>query len=404
MNILVANDNYPPQMNGAALASQRLVRGLAGRGHRVSVVAPSMSFRDEQQADSLEPEVTVHRIKSFSTKPFHPEFRIPFWARITAKLDRIIQDLEPDIIHLQNHFVVSQASLRLARRYGIPVVGTNHFTPDNLLHYFPRPLRTAGSAVMWRHWLRVYGRLDCIFAPSHACLAMLREAGLTAPAQVVSNGIVLNRYGRRDVPEEIYGKYGIRKGVPIFLSVGRLEKDKKVDLIIRATAAAAAYGEVQTVIAGRGKDEPEFRQLSRELGLDGNVVFTGFVSNDDLAALYSLADVYVGAGFAELQGLAVMEAMAAGLPILAANCLALPELVENGVNGYLFPLTAEGLSAGMLLMLNQRDWWQEMGRNSLAAIQAHDMPKVMSQVEDLYQQMIEQNAAVPVRGAPALRA
>lgn len=396
MKILVANDNYPPQLNGAALASQRLVRGLARRGHRVSVVAPGTAYRDELQADPLEPEVTVHRIKSFSTKPFHPEFRIPSWARITAKLDRIIREADPEIIHLQNHFVVCQASLKLARRYGIPVVGTNHFTPDNLIHHFPKPLRTAGSAVMWRHWLRVYNRLDCVLAPSRACLALVRAAGLTAPAEVVSNGIDLDRYAARGDTHDICDRFGIRKGVPTFLSVGRLERDKKVDLLVRATGTAAAREAVQTVIAGRGKDEAEFRQLARDLGLDGVVVFTGYVSADDLAALYSLADVYVGAGFAELQGLAVMEAMAAGLPVLAANSLALPELVENDCNGYLFTPTTEGLSDAMLLMLDRRDRWQEMGHNSLAAIQEHDMSQVLQQVEDLYRRVADRRRAVAV--------
>ena len=388
MKVLIANDNYPPQLNGAALASQRLVRGLAGRGHQVSVVAPSMSYRDEQHSDSLEPAVSVHRIKSFSTKPFHPEFRIPSWGRITAKMERIFREYEPDIVHLQNHFLVCQAGLKLARKYGIPVVGTNHFTPENLIHYFPKPLRHAGTTVMWKHWLRIYDRLDCVLAPSHACQNLLREAGLTAPCQVVSNGISLERHNHLSVTQGVFEKYGIRRGTPTFLSVGRLEKDKNVDLVLRAAAAASSHGEFQTVIVGRGKDEPELRDLAKGLGLDDIVRFTGFVPVHDLDALYNLADVYVGAGFAELQGLAVMEAMAAGLPILAADCLALPELVENGVNGFLFPPTIEGLAAGMLMMLGQQGRWQEMGDNSLAAIQEHDMPTVLSQIEELYEQLV----------------
>ena len=89
LKVLIANDTYPPQLNGAAVATHRLVHGLAERGHFVSVVAPSMAYRDEEQSDPSSPNVTVHRIKSIPTKPLHPEFRITSWAKIDGKLDRI---------------------------------------------------------------------------------------------------------------------------------------------------------------------------------------------------------------------------------------------------------------------------------------------------------------------------
>jgi glycosyltransferase involved in cell wall biosynthesis len=172
------------------------------------------------------------------------------------------------------------------------------------------------------------------------------------------------------------------------LAVGRLEKDKKVDLVINATAKASADAQVQTVIVGRGKDEGEFRELAKRLNLDGTLVFTGYVPDDDLPLLYNAADVYIGAGAAELQGLAVMEGMASGLPILVANAVALPELLEEGVNGFLFEPTVEDLARKMLLMLDHRDRWESMGEHGMASMQRHDMPAVLAQVEELYRRMI----------------
>jgi glycosyltransferase involved in cell wall biosynthesis len=389
LKVLIANDTYPPQLNGAAVATHRLVHGLAERGHFVSVVAPSMAYRDEEQSDPSSPNVTVHRIKSIPTKPLHPEFRITSWAKIDGKLDRIVQSFGPDIVHIQNHFVIGHGCLKQARKHGIPIVGTNHFMPENLIQYFPKPLRPVTSAVMWKHCMRVYNRLDCVLAPSNACLHLLRDAGLTTPVRVVSNGIDLQRFSRYPASEDIHEKYGIRRDVPTFLVVGRLEKDKKTDLVIRATAAASATADLQTVIVGKGKDEREFRELARRLGLDGVAVFTGYVPEEDLPGLYNLSDVYIGAGAAELQGLAVMEAMATGLPILVANLVALPELVEDGVNGFMFEPTVEDLSDKMLAMLEHRDRWDSMGRRGLADMQPHDMPAVLAQIEDLYREMVE---------------
>jgi glycosyltransferase involved in cell wall biosynthesis len=126
------------------------------------------------------------------------------------------------------------------------------------------------------------------------------------------------------------------------------------------------------------------------------VVFTGFVPNDDLPYLYSISNIYIGAGAAELQGIAVMEAMATGLPVLAANAVALPELVKDGENGYLFALDPADLADKMRKMLSQPESWQRMGEKSLACIQVHDTPYVLSQLEDLYRQVISSTSNVSV--------
>ena len=388
MKVLLANDTYPPQLNGAAVTTQRLARGLAERGHDVSVVAPSMAYRDEVHPDTACPSVTVHRVKSFTTKPIHPDFRVVLVARIGDKLERIFRSLEPDIVHIQNHFILGKGCLKLSRKLSVPIVGTNHFMPDNVLAYIPKPLRQVSATMMWKECVKVYNRLDCVLTPSYAGLDLLLNAGLTAPARVISNGIDLERYSKSSAPEALYRKYGIRPGVPTFMVVGRLDKDKKADLVIRATVEAAATTEVQTLIVGKGKDQAEFWDLAKRLGAGGRVVFTGFVPDEDLGALYNLADVYVGPGSAELQGIAVMEAMATGMPILAANAVALPELVEDGVNGYLFEATPEDLARKMLLMLEHRDRWEVMGQDSMARMQKHDMPTVLEEVEEVYGELV----------------
>ncbi len=396
MKVLLANDTYPPQLNGAAVTTQRLARGLAGRGHSVTVVAPSMSYRDEVQRDPSCSGVTVHRVKSFTTRPIHPDFRVVSVARIGAKLGRIFGDVEPDIVHIQNHFILGKACLKQSRKLGVPIVGTNHFMPDNVLGYIPKPLRSVSASMMWKECAKVYNRLDCVIAPSQAGLDLLLKAGLTAPVRVVSNGIDVRQYSKSPVSEDLYDKYRIRRGVPTFIVVGRLEKDKKADVVIRATVEAAESADLQTIVVGKGKDQAEFWELSRRLGADGKVVFTGYVPDEDLRGLYNLADVYAGPGVAELQGLAVMEAMASGLPILAVNAVALPELVEDGVNGYLFDATPEDLARKMLLMLESRDLRESMGRNSLDRVKSHDMPFVLREVEELYGELAA--AQVETRG------
>ena len=388
MKVLLANDTYPPQLNGAAVTTQRLAKGLSEKGHSVAVVAPSMAYRDEVHDDPVCPDVKVHRVKSFTTKPIHPDFRVVSVARIGAKLERIFRDFEPDIVHIQNHFILGKGCIKLSRKLGVPIVGTNHFMPENVLSYIPKPLRPMSASMMWKECTKVYNRLDRVIAPSQAGLDLLVNAGLAVPARVISNGIDLRRHSQSPPPDDLYDKYGIRQGVPTFIVVGRLERDKKADVAIRATMAVAASRELQTVIVGKGKDQGEFWELSKRLGAEGKVIFTGYVPDEDLGGLYNLADVYIGPGAAELQGLAVMEAMATGLPVLAANAVALPELVEDGKNGYLFDVNPEDLARKMLVMLEQRDRWEVMGEESLARVRCHEMPSVIGEVEEVYGELV----------------
>lgn len=399
LRVLIANDTYPPQLNGAAVATQRLALGLAGRGHQVAVIAPSTSFKDETDEEVVSGDgidVTVFRIRSFPAKPVHPQFRVTSWFGVHSKLGQIIQEFQPDIIHIQNHFVLGHGCLKIARERDIPIIGTNHFLPNNLYEFIPSPLRPAISSIMWGHFLKTYNHLDCVVAPSHACLKVLRDVGLTANARVISNGIDLSKYKQVTPPDRIFSRYGIRRDWPTFLAVGRMEKDKNVELILRAMALIATETPVQTVFVGTGRDAAEFKSLAHKLDLGDSAVFTGFVPDEDMPYLYSISDVYIGAGAAELQGIAVMEAMATGLPVLAANAVALPELVKDSENGYLFDLHPEDLADKMLKMLSQKESWQKMGEKSLAYIQVHDTPNVLSQLEDLYREVISAARSVSV--------
>jgi glycosyltransferase involved in cell wall biosynthesis len=131
------------------------------------------------------------------------------------------------------------------------------------------------------------------------------------------------------------------------------------------------------------------------LGLERTVIFTGLAADGDMPYLYNAADVYIGAGVAELQGIAVMEAMATGLPVLAADAVALPELVKDGDNGFLFELDQDSLVSGMLRMLAQPLDWPRMSENSLARIQPHDSPRVLAQLEELYLEVIASGRNCP---------
>ena len=385
LKILIASETYPPDVNGAARFSGQLAASLADKGHQVVVIAPSLNTKDQVVNNN---KLKVFRIGSIGVKKIHPYFRAVVPFNINNKVEKIIEDLNPDIIHIQNHFILGRACLKIAKRKNIPIIGTNHFMPDNLLEYMPKLIARKTADIMWKDFLKVYNQLDYVTAPSLAAKSLVEEIGLKYDVAIISNGIDLNKFKPIKIADKDFDKFGLNKDIPIFIFVGRLEKDKNVDLILRASKLVLKKKKIQVIIVGKGKDEKEFREIAQDLRLGVNVIFTNEVSDNDLQKLLNLADVYIGSGSAELQGIAVMEAMAMSLPILALNAVALPELVESGVNGFLFELNENDLAEKMLEIITDKDRLKEMGEQSRALIQKHSQPEIIKKFEKLYKDII----------------
>lgn len=384
MKILIASETYPPDVNGAAIFTQRLATGMS-KNNEVTVLAPGKRFRDETEHDG---NVKIYRLKSASLKPFHPYFRMIYKIGLNEKVKKIIRKTKPDIIHIQNHFSLGKACLNAAKKLNIPIIGTNHFMPENLLQYFPGPLKKHVAHHMWNDFIKIYNQLDYVVAPTKAAMDMILAKGLKTRNQVISNGIDLDKFKKIKPDPSLLKKFGIKKDVPLFLFVGRLEVDKNIDLILKAAKIVSAKQNIQIVIVGKGKNEDELKGFAKGMGLKKTAIFTGKVSDEDLHGLYNSANVYIGSGTAELQGLSVMEAMVAHLPVLAVNAVALPELVRNDVNGFLFSANEKDLAEKMLKTLKDKKTLKQMGANSFTEIKKHDIRKSMSTYFKLYEKVV----------------
>ena len=150
--------------------------------------------------------------------------------------------------------------------------------------------------------------------------------------------------------------------------------------------------DIHFVIAGKGAEAEKLNKLVDDLLLRNHVTFAGFVPDEDLPNLYTIADCFIIAGIAELQSLVTMEAMATGLPVIAVNAMALPELVRNGENGFLFePGDTESLSNSLIDIFTNQVLRKRMGERSLEIVKDHDINKSMAIFESLYQNMLNKN-------------
>jgi phosphatidylinositol alpha 1,6-mannosyltransferase len=376
--ILIGAETYPPDVNGAARFAERLATGLAGRGHEIHVIAPSPTGRASREVHD---GVTVHGVRSHRYYQ-HDGFQVCMpWEAFPAAA-ALVDEIDPDVVHTNAHMVVGRGVVRAAHRRGRPLVATNHLMPENLIGYspVPRPLQRAFNTWAWRDLGRVFGKAQVVTAPTPRAVELLvRHAGLV-DALPVSCGIDVDRY--RSVPST-------SGPVPTALFVGRLDQEKRVDELIRAFAALPVELPGRLEVVGDGARREEWTALAADLGIGHRVRFRGFVSEQELLEAYAGADLFCMPGVAELQSLVTLEAMAAGLPVIAADAMALPHLVRPGRNGWLYaPGDVAELTTRLAALLGDAATRRRMGAASRDIVAAHAIDATLDRFEDIYAQVL----------------
>ena len=382
MRIMIVTDMYPPMIGGVPTVTQGLAVDFANRGDQVWVVAPSYGQRDVHR---LEHKVHVYRFSSFEW-PTYEELRIPFLPILPFR--RLLKKVDPDIIHIHSPVVLGNIAQIVAGSLRKPVVVTNHYLPINMsrsLSLDPLFGKTF-ITVSYSYLVHFCNRSEYVTAPTMTALNLLYEHGLRAPAQAISNGVDLKKFSPGDRDKRLRQHFKLPQDRPLILSVNRLSLEKRIDVLI--DAAAKMTRDAHIAIASTGPAEAGLRAKVEELNLKDKVSFLGFIHDTDLAPLYRLADAFAIPSEAELQSLTTMEAMACGLPVVAANAYALPELVHHEINGFLFQRgNSDEMAQYLDTLVRDAALRKQMGAKSLEIIARHDRTLVLDQWEALYRRL-----------------
>ncbi len=300
----------------------------------------------------------------------------------------LLKKTDPHIIHIHSPVVLGNIAQMLAGGLRKPVVATNHYLPINISRTLSNDpvLSKPFSGITYGYLVQFYNRCEYVTSPTVTALNLLYEHGLRAPAGVISNGIDLKKFSPGERDEEVLRRHRLPTDCPIVLHVNRLSEEKRIDVLIEAIARTESNTHVALVSTGPA--EPELRALVDRLNMRDRVSFLGYVTDDDLLALRRSAALFAIPSEAELQSLATMEAMACGLPVIAANSYALPELVHHEDNGFLFqPGNSAELAAYIDTLARDEELRRKMGAQSLQIIAKHDRALVLEQWESLYRRL-----------------
>jgi 1,2-diacylglycerol 3-alpha-glucosyltransferase len=398
MRIIIASQTYT-YGNGQASFTIRLAENLSARGHQVMVLTPSEKMSAYGTTIN---GVRVEMVPAIHLSILHPSFYLtPFPV---PRIRQLFDEFQPELVHIQDHYFLCSAVVNEARRRGLPTMGTNHFLPENLLPFFRDlpALQHLATIPLWKMMLDVFNRLDLATTPSKTAARILRGQKIYIPVRPISNGVDTIRFHPDPTVDRVgvRRKYNLHPEKPLFLYMGRLDGEKRLDVLIKAVSLLKDIDDFQFAIGGYGLYETFLRNQVHELGLDDRITFIGYVTPEDLPSLLNSSDIFVMPSPEELQSIATLEAMACGKPILAANARALPELVASGENGYLFqPNDPSDAARMMRQFLQEKENWSKMGQASFERVQVHSLENTLVRYEEQYKWIMEK---VPVKQQPGL--
>lgn len=388
MRIMIGSESFHPSISGVAVATRTLAAFLAGQGHQVLVLAPSIDVRnyEETYPEGFE----VYRLRSI-TNPFRMGFRVTVFPR--RQVRAILARWQPQVIHLQDPASICSCLLKAGRAGDIPIVISHHFTLDYVVSYlrYCKFLHQPVRRYLTRRTVLFYNDCRQVICPTENVSEWLHAVGVAAPIAVVSNGVNLNRFFSYSNPVEIRLRFNL-PDLPTVLYVGRVDQDKQLEILVASVPLVLEHVRAHFVICGGGNLLKRLQQQTIELGVDQHISFLGQLDHNspELPGLYQVAACFVMPSVFETQSIVTMEAMASGLPVVAAASGALPELVADGENGCLFqPGNAADLAEKITIIVNKPELAREMGHHSLKKVHVHELNPNLRKIERIYNEVLE---------------
>ncbi len=294
---------YRPIQNGVVASVDALADALRARGHEVVFVTPSMPGYHEVQED-------VVRVPSLPL-PTRTAYRLTIPLVAPQRLANL------SIVHTHSPFVTGWMGLRLARRCGVPIVFTYHTQLEEYAHYVPFDPRAARSAAS--QLTRSYANaVDAVVVPTAAMQTRLRALGVRSRIEVVPSGIDVRFFASGTRSEALRARLGVPPGGKMLLSVGRLGREKNLELALEAFARVPDAS-VRLVIVGDGPHRESLERTAARSGVAERTTFAREFPREALPDAYASADAFVFSSRSETQGLVLVEALAAGIPIVAVD-------------------------------------------------------------------------------------
>ena len=381
MHIAFFTNYYHPVVNGVVRSVASFRTTLMKQGHNVFVFAQS----DDSYKDN---EPFIFRYPSLPLPLGEISTAIP----VSPFVDQLLPMLKLDVIHTHHPILLGQTAARKAAELDLPLVFTFHTQYWEYTHYIPFPqeaIQDFLKSAVHRWLIEFMQKCQHIIIPSDSLKDILvRDYGLHERFSVIPTGTDLAPYLSAD-GKALRNEQGW-KDETILISVGRLAAEKNWDTLLHAFAKAQAeHTNARLVLIGDGNARQSLEALAAELGVADRVTFTGSLPFEEVPRYLKAADVFAFASVTETQGLVTIEAMAAGLPIVAVDGPGTRDIVEHGKQGFLVENDPNALAEGLNQLLSDSKKMKRFSSNALKKSKTLDVNELGKQLIGVYEQAIQ---------------
>ena len=385
MKIGIFTDSFRPYTSGVVRSIELFSREFNNHGHQVYIFGPDYPLLHPPKEEGVFRFISV-------PAPTMPEFALPI--PISTQLGRTIRHIRLDVIHSHSPFLLGRLGARAARRYKLPLVFTFHTLYDQYVHYFPFARQTSKQVVQ-RISRNFCNRSNRVIAPSNMIISYLQRIGVKTPIVNIPTGVDLEEFKDLD-PTWLEKNYGVKPDEKVLLFVGRLGQEKNVTFLLRAFhTVQSSYPNCRLVMVGKGPLEGALRRMSRELGIQDKLIFTGVLPRQKIVHCYASADLFVFPSVTETQGLVIGEAKATGLPVVAIRAFGPAEMVYHGEDGFLTDPSPSSFTTAILDLLENRELYERMKNKAYENVSLISASSCAEKMLAVYQELIDQKAHAP---------
>ena len=383
MRIGIFTDTYPPFINGVSTSIAMLENALIKLGHEVFIVTVNpedlhYNFSDDERIIRLPGiPIGIYDYRLTGIYPIKAVSKIKSWNL--------------DIIHSHTEFGVGTFARIMAKQLDIPIVHTYHTMYEDYIHYITKGYFDAPSKKIVEYLTNFYcdKTVNELIVPTKKTYNLFKEKyEYERNIHIVPTGIEVERFykenNEQEEVNEIRKELGVKKDDFVLLFVGRLAAEKNVTFLIDCQAnLVRENSNCKLIIIGDGPDIEFFKKQARKLGIANNVIFTGKIPWDQIHKYYQIPNVFVTASHTETQGLTVLEAMAASIPVVAYDDDAFRDVVVHDLNGYLFK-DKKDYRKYIKKIMTDRKVYERLSRQARIQGESHSSKYYAEKILDVY--------------------
>ncbi|WP_375470531.1 glycosyltransferase family 4 protein [uncultured Nostoc sp.] len=369
MKIALFTETFLPKVDGIVTRLRHTVDHLQRSGNQVLVIAPDGGITEHKGAK-------VYGVTGFPL-PLYPELKM---ALPRPAIGYTLEEFKPDVIHVVNPAVLGLSGIFYSKILKIPLVASYHtHLPQYLQHYGLGML----EGFLWELLKGAHNQAALNLCTSTAMMEELTAHGIER-VDLWQRGVDTELFHPNLASVEMRSRLSQNHPEsPLLLYVGRLSAEKEIE---RIKPILEAIPEARLALVGDGPH----RQALQKHFAGTNTYFVGYLMGQELGSAFASADAFIFPSRTETLGLVLLEAMAAGCPVVAARSGGIPDIVTDGVNGYLFEPTADvqGAIAATIRLLEQKQQRDIIRQNARQEAETWGWPSATRQLQDYYQKVI----------------